>query len=215
MLLICLPVCTHTNTEPMYLIQTDLDFKLDRLKNLLKILDTMETKYDPIERVWSGPTNDSPHHPHSSAGKIFENAAKQNVDRVAQIFEPTGEKMTFKEIHQMSMKIANHLNKLNVSQKDVVGICASNAPYLASVVFGSFLAAIPVSTLDPSFDKDGIKHTFGTTKPKVMFCDQNIVDRVKEAFNDLNLECLIYSVDGKGEGSVEGLLLKSPNDQFE
>ncbi|KAL5275828.1 hypothetical protein ACFFRR_001581 [Megaselia abdita] len=126
----------------------------------------MGTNYNPVERVWSGPIEATTHHPYTSVGKFFETTAKKNYCNVAQIFEPTGQELSYKKIHKMSMKMANFFHKMGLTQNDVVGICASNTPNLASIVFGAFLAAIPISTLDPSFDKDGIKHVFGITQPK-------------------------------------------------
>lgn len=169
--------------------------------------------FDPVEKVWSGPVVHPTFHPDASVGKIFQFVMNQHQEKTSQIFEPTGESWTFKKLHQTSIKIAKTLLAKNITQDDIIGICASNTQYVPAVAVAAFLIGTPISTLDPSFDKEGIRHMFGITHPRVLFCDRAILETVKSAFSEISLDCEIYVVDEcDGEGTIEDFLLESDDD---
>ena len=70
-----------------------------------------------------------------------------------QICYQTDKKYANKDILTLSIRVAQHLEKLNIKQRTVIGICASNSDYLAPLVFGCMFRGLTVSTLDPCFDK--------------------------------------------------------------
>ncbi|XP_065363972.1 uncharacterized protein LOC135957205 isoform X2 [Calliphora vicina] len=100
---------------------------------------------------------------------------------------PSNKKYTNKEILTLSIRVAQHLEKLKIKQSAVIGICAGNSDFLAPLVFGCMFRGLTISTLDPSFDKDGIKHIYSITKPKLMFCDGSAYDKIKESFVECGL----------------------------
>lgn len=164
--------------------------------------------FDPVEKVWRGPTKPPIFNPDASVGSVLELIMCQHKDKPSQIFEPTGETWSFGVFHKTAVKIARTLLRKNISQDDIIGICASNTPYVPAVAMAAILIGTPISTLDPSFDKEGILHIFGITRPKIMFCDREIVEKVRSALKDINLECDIYIVDEcGGQGTIEEFLM--------
>lgn len=169
-----------------------------------------QTYFDPVERIWRGRDVPSIFHPDASVGKVLEFVMHQHKDKPSQIFEPTGETWTFQQFHRAAATIAQTLLRYNITQDDVIGICATNTPYVPAVAMAAILIGTPISTLDPSFDKEGILHTLKITQPKILFCDRKIVDKVRSALRDIILHCTIYIVDEcNGEGTIEEFLVES------
>lgn len=151
--------------------------------------------YNPELKEWSGRDVSPLFHPDASVGKVLEFVMQQHYSKVAQIYEPTGESWTYERLHKTSMIIAKNLMDRNFNQDDIIGICASNTPYLAPLAIAAFLTGIPISTLDPSFDKEGVKHIYNITRPKVIFCDKIICEVVDNAISELDLECQVFVLD--------------------
>lgn len=106
------------------------------------------------------------------------------------------------------------MQKLGVQQCDVIGLCASNSDFVAPLTFGALLCGLCVGTLDPSFDKEGIRHTFSITRPKIMFCDGNAYDKVKLALNECGLSNTpIYTINNHVEGAAAIMELMVQNDE--
>lgn len=171
-----------------------------------------KTSFDPVEKIWSGPVKTSAFPTDSSIGVILEQVMLQHKDKPCQIFEPTGETWSFGKLHKTAIKIARTLLRKNISQDDIIGICASNTLYVPALAVASFLIGTPISTLDPSFDKEGILHIYGITRPKILFCDRDIEEKVRSTLKDINLDCDVYIIDEcAGKGTIEEFLVECSN----
>lgn len=107
----------------------------------------------------------------------------------------------------------NLRTKLDLKQKDVIGLCATNTDFVAPLVFGALAIGATVSTLDPSFNKEEIQYIFCITRPKVIFCNGGIYATVKDAFSEANLTKLIYTLNDHPSDSTlrfEELIKTSP-----
>lgn len=84
---------------------------------------------------------------------------------------------------------------------------AKNTHYLAPVVYASLCLACPVNPLDPSFTKSEIMHMLSITQPKMMFCDVDVYDLVRECLNELENDARIFTFSGQSGDSepVENL----------
>lgn len=163
--------------------------------------------YNSVEKVWYGSKETPTFHPDVSAGKVLEFVMKQHYPRIGLIFEPTGEQWTYEELHKTASTIAQNILVKGLTQDDVIGICASNTPYVTTVALAAFMTGIPISSLDPSFDKEGIQHIYGITKPTIMFCDGKILGKVTESLRGIHLETAIFVVDEKrGAGTIDEFL---------
>lgn len=172
-----------------------------------------KTTFDAEKKIWSGPEESPLFHQDASVGKVLEFVMTQHEEKPSQIFEPTGETWSHKKLHGIAVRIAKGLLKRKVTQDDIIGICASNTPYVPAVTVAAFLIGTPISTLDPSFDKEGIQHTYGITRPSIFFCDRAIVEKIRASFKEIGLECLIFVVDEcVGEGTIEEFLQESDDD---
>lgn len=172
--------------------------------------------FDPVEKIWSGPIVTPLFHPDASIGSVLEFVMRHHKNKSCQIFESTGETWSFGEFHKTSVKIARTLLGKSISQDDIIGICASNTPYIPAVAVAAFLIGTPISTLDPSFDEEGILHIFGITRPKILFCDRDIFGKVRSALKGISLDCDLYIVDEcNGQGTIEEFLVELECNNFD
>lgn len=100
------------------------------------------------------------------------------------------------------IRAAANLRKLGYEQGDIFGFIARNSPCLAPILYASLSLACPISTLDPTFTKSEIVHTFSITKPKVIFCDVDMYDLVRDCLNELEIDAPIYTFCGSTDGSI-------------
>lgn len=77
---------------------------------------------------------------------------------------------------------------------DCIGIIARNSSYIGSVLFAGLTIGAPINALDVAFSCDDITHMFGLTNPKIIFCDADIIDLLKEALMRLGADIPIVSV---------------------
>lgn len=102
---------------------------------------------------------------------------------------------------RLSVQAARHFQKLHVQQCDVIGMCVANSDYVAPLFFGAMYNGLCVSSADPSFSVNGLKHVFSMSRPKLMFCDGEKLAMVQQAFQEIGLSsCKIYIVRNPVKG---------------
>lgn len=93
---------------------------------------------------------------------------------------------------------------------------ASNSHHLSPIVFAAFYMGCTISTLDPTFGKVDMKHMLNTTTPKLIFCDANVYDLVKECLRELKNDAHIFTFDGQiGDSEAVEDLFVEYGDEYE
>jgi acyl-CoA synthetase (AMP-forming)/AMP-acid ligase II len=158
--------------------------------------------YDPINKIWRGPTRPSIFNTEAGLGFIILNLLKQNPDRVMQVCDDSGAEMTCGEMRSRTLKISNFLSsKTELKQGDVVGIIARNSENIAAVAFACFSLGLPINPLAPAMGVSEIFDMYSKTKPKAIFCDFDQVEKVCEALKQIGLKnCKIFTLMEKVEG---------------
>lgn len=150
--------------------------------------------YDEESKIWSGPVTDYPYSPNTTFGEIILQKLQEFPEKTAQISDDDGYMMSCEEMRTLCIRVAQHLTSRGFIPGDIVGIVAKNSTYLAPVVFGCFLAGLPVNTLDPQFEKDDIVHMFKQTKPQLIFCDADCLRNVQEALLELEESPKVFTL---------------------
>lgn len=124
-----------------------------------------------------------------------------------QISEDNGIILTNAELYLKSVRAAQNLTKLGYVDGDIIGIVAKNSHQIAPIVFAALSIGCPINTLDPSWEELELKHMFGITKPKVIFCDVANVRVVTKSLEAINLSATIFTFGGSTDvsDSVETL----------
>ncbi|XP_061392787.1 probable 4-coumarate--CoA ligase 1 [Musca vetustissima] len=164
-------------------------------------ISVFKTFYDPETKIWRGEKTEYNYNPEDSIASLVLKKLLENPDNIGQVCYQTGNELTNMEIAKRTVQVAKYFEKLQLQQCDMIGLCASNTDYIAPLVFGALASGLCISTLDPSFDKDGIKHVYSLTKPRMMFCDGQLYEKVREALDECGLTATkIYTMCDHIEG---------------
>jgi 4-coumarate--CoA ligase len=121
---------------------------------------------------------DSPsiYNPKVSLGHIILHHLNKFPEKVFQVCGDDGVESNCGEIARQSKNFAKKMLKLGYSEGDVVGIVGKNSTFVTPVIFGCFVIALPISPID---SKDDFIVPLDITEPKIIFCDHNIAQQVK------------------------------------
>ena len=172
------------------------------------------TFYDEKTKIWKGLPNESQYNSKIGLGELIIEVLRQTPEKVTQISVDSNTKLTCAEQRLRSIRVAQNLTKLGYKEGDVISIVARNGENLAAICFGCFLIAAPINTLDPTFGKDDLSHMLGTTKPKLIFCDPENVEVIKEAceIHKLVPEIVLFEKKIEGYRFVDELLVETGNE---
>ena len=176
------------------------------------------TTFNESTKTWSGPHKAHKFREDSTIGEIILESLSKNPGNIAQICDSDGVKLSCGQLTIMSVRAAQNLKNFGFKEGEIVGIVAKNSTYLTPVVFGCFLAGLPINPLDPSFEKEDIAHLFKQTKPSVVFCDADCLKNVREGVKDLDITPRIFTLLKKVDGFeyVDELMKETKEeDEFE
>jgi 4-coumarate--CoA ligase len=156
--------------------------------------------YDEKLKVWSGPRKDPIHNTNVGLGYLILEVLKKTPEMVTQVSADTNVELTCHEMRQRTLKIASHLIRCGLKQGDVVGVMATNSENLAPVVFACLALGLPLNFLAPVMVETDIVQMYSNTKPKLIFCDANILTTVQNAVELMSLEAKIFTLVEKVEG---------------
>lgn len=156
--------------------------------------------YDEKLKIWSGPRRDSIYNTSIGLGYLILEVLKKTPEMVTQVSADTNAEMSCHEMRQRTLKIAFHLGRSGIKQGDVVGVMATNSENLAPVVFACLALGLPLNFLAPVMVESDIVQMYSKTKPKLIFCDADILSTVQGAVNLMSFEATIYTFVEKVEG---------------
>lgn len=191
-----------------------------------------QTTYNPLTKVWSGRLLAPTYHPNVNAAQVLLDSMNRNPEKIGQINVNNGLKLTNRNLAINTIRFAQNLNNLGISNGDVVAVLAANHHHLSSVLFGAMALAAPVNILGLNcstgkyclliesinslhlFITEEITHMLGLTKPKIVFCEPSNIDRVRLALQELLLDIPVYTFDeSPKDGSVDELLVETGNEK--
>ncbi|KAG5680288.1 hypothetical protein PVAND_009806 [Polypedilum vanderplanki] len=169
--------------------------------------------FNKITKIWSGPKVLPIFNPDQNLGELIVKVLEQTPDAITQISADTNVSLTCGEMRNRILKIAFHLNDLELKQGDVVGVITENTENIAPVVFACFLLGLPVNPLASVMIESDIAQIYSKTKPKLIFCDEKNLKTVQNAVKIMKSEAKIYTVMEKVDGyeSVTKVLEKIVN----
>ncbi|XP_075161898.1 uncharacterized protein LOC142234626 [Haematobia irritans] len=157
--------------------------------------------FDKNTKIWKGLEVEPKYGEKDSIASVALQAMLNDPDHIGQISHQSGKSLRNIEIASKAIQIAKHFEKLQLQQCDIIGLCAANTEYTASLFFGALAAGLCISTLDPSYDKKGIKIIYSCTKPRLMFCDGSNYHWVREAFDECGLSATkVFTLSDHIEG---------------
>lgn len=137
--------------------------------------------------MWSGPRKPNIFNTNVSLGCLLLNALEFSPDSVTQVSDDTGNEITCREMRSRAIKIAMHLHATGLKQGDIVGIVANNTDNVAPLVIACFTLGLPIHSLDPILINSEIIRMYSATKPKVIFCESSVVEKMEHCIHGAKL----------------------------
>lgn len=169
--------------------------------------------YDPMTKIYHGPEVPEIFHPNASLGQALLWTFYKRPHKVIQVSDDDGISLTCGEISEMMTNIAKNLKMLGLKFGETAGLFATNTTYVAPTIFACYLLGLPMSPIDVSFDTNQIVQIYRQTKPKIVFCDHSVVEKLISALQILQSEARVVILTEKIEGFLHITdLIKAPDE---
>lgn len=170
--------------------------------------------FDDETKVFSGGRLSQIYHSDVPLGQVLLYQCLKYHDKVIQIFAEDGTKVTCNELSSSSKKFAFSLKThFGMQFGDVVGFCGRNSKFSTPAIFGCILLGLPVSPVEVSFDIETIVKIFKNSKPKLVLCDVEHLDKIKKVVKILERKIKIVTLNGNDEFMVASMT--NAHDSFE
>lgn len=154
--------------------------------------------FNPTTKILAREETAEIYNPNVSLGHIIVHHLNKFPKNVFQVCADDGVEMTCGEITKLSTNFAKNMLKLGFVEGDVIGIVGKNSSHVTPVIFGCFLIALPISPIDSKWDDFTI--AFECTEPKIIFCNHDILDSVKDYVVAKGKKIEIVSLTEKVDG---------------
>ncbi|MBU9710944.1 long-chain-fatty-acid--CoA ligase [Evansella tamaricis] len=104
-----------------------------------------------------------------------------------------GKEMTYKELYDSSLKLANQLRSIGVEKGDRVAIMLANTPQAVISYYGALFAGAIVVQTNPLYVEREIEHQMNDSGAKVMICLDLVYPRVAKVLDKTELEHIIVT----------------------
>ncbi|XP_003696437.1 luciferin 4-monooxygenase [Apis florea] len=121
------------------------------------------------ENILYGPSLSDVKFKNISLGQLILNQLSIRNSWIAQIDAYTGKTQTFKEVLEISQKLAIALNKEGLRKDDRIAICSENNLEFCLIVCAAFYLGVTVCPLNPLYTERELKHALNISKPKYIF----------------------------------------------
>lgn len=81
----------------------------------------------------------------------------------------TEREITFNEIKNGALKLAEYFRRMGVRRGDVIGISSENRLEYPLIVYGAFMLGAAITTINLTYTEDEMKHALSLMKPKIVF----------------------------------------------
>ena len=116
-------------------------------------------------------------------------------NKAFEVFTPKHELFTYKEAQAIMKGVANKLYEMGIRHGDKVGLAGKNSPEWAIAYLAIAYAGATIVPVDYSLSDDVIAHLLSFAEAKVLFIDNEKIDRI-------SLDIPKISLDGDGENSL-------------
>ncbi|XP_062535821.1 uncharacterized protein LOC134204985 [Armigeres subalbatus] len=118
---------------------------------------------------YGGSTSESVEAGCSSLGELIIKRLRENGDDVAFIDGLTDESITYGDLLEQSVRLANRFHRIGIKKNMLIAIICENRLELALIAFAAtYMNAIPI-LLNPSYTSTELKHVLQLTQPRAVF----------------------------------------------
>lgn len=169
------------------------------MDRILKLLESMRSSYNEEERVWKGYTLTYPYDKNVYLGEKIIECLKTYPKRLLQISHDEQKYLYADEFLNSIIRVGQNLMKLGIKSKDVVGVVCSNSNATSIIINACILIGAPVNPLDTQFEVQDLCLMFNQTRPKLVFCDSDVYQKVKNSLENIKSDAKIITNGDKVE----------------
>lgn len=130
-----------------------------------------------------------------------------------QINVSTHESISFQQIFEKSLLLAEALRQKNCAKNTVVALCSeNNLQFFIPVISCLYIGAI-VAPLNPNYTPEETTHVLNTSKPKIIFCSKAVSQKCICLKNELTYIERIVIIDSQerieGAETLDDFILRS------
>lgn len=125
---------------------------------------------------------------------------RKTPNRVVQIYEENGSELTCDALRLSAIRIAQNLAKLGIRDGDVIGFVCSNSENLFALVIGCIFLGAVANPIELEHGKDENTAMWGATRPKFVFCDADVYDKVRLVLDGLENHASICTLMDRKAG---------------
>eukprot|EP00833_Pecoramyces_ruminatium_P011469 jgi/Orpsp1_1/1185501/evm.model.c7180000094093.1 len=109
----------------------------------------------------------------------FQKMAKQYPERIAIVFNE--EKITYKELDEMSNSLAHYLRSEGVCRNDIIPVISDRSPYYIIGILGISKAGGAFLPIDKDLPDERIQFILGEVNSKVIFFSncKDVIDKLR------------------------------------
>lgn len=138
----------------------------------------------------------------ASLGQVLLFNFFKSPEKIIQVSADDGSEISCSEMSVMMTNIAQNLFKLGMRFGDVAGLFATNTKFVSPAIFACSLLGLPLSPLDVSFNVSQIVQIYRETKPKLVFCDHDMAEKLIVALEIMESDARVVILTNRLDGFV-------------
>nr|XP_036218948.1 luciferin 4-monooxygenase-like [Bactrocera oleae] len=153
---------------------------------MFEIDTSIGATYDADSKEWLGPKFYDFYDRNASVGRILFEQMRRCPHSICQISDTEQTSLTYEEALLQAIRVAENFRKLNLTQRDIVGVVARNTTHFMAVALACFFNGSALHAVNPNLEEKSVKGLFETTMPKYIFFDGQDYAKVVRATNELD-----------------------------
>ncbi|KAI8129278.1 hypothetical protein FF38_14206 [Lucilia cuprina] len=138
--------------------------------------------YDKEEKLWTSAKRHGYYNENVSAGELaFNHMRNTNPSEIMQISDSEGTVLTYGSALAAAIRIAQHFEKIGLTEDDIVSIIAPNTTYVMTVALAALFNGTPFQPMNTVIESNICMQIFDKIKPKIIFCDGLQYEKLKKA----------------------------------
>ncbi|XP_011688645.1 PREDICTED: luciferin 4-monooxygenase-like [Wasmannia auropunctata] len=135
--------------------------------------------------------------PNVSVADVILNKLRENSNRVYAIDGSTGNRMTYRELLQKSVKFAKFLQKIGIKIGDTIGIATENRLNWFIPVYASIYLGAIVAPYNPIYTEYEFLHILNIAKPRIVFVSQRTENLIAKILPKLSWKMDLIQLDNQ------------------
>lgn len=124
-----------------------------------------------------------------------------------QICANTGITTTFDELRALTINTAKNLRYYGCEEGDLISFFTKNTADVAPIIFAALCLGAQISAFPAFYGRVECVRYLKPLKPKVLFCDVDIYQKLKQCLEYVNNDAKIFTFDGSTDESIPVITL--------